>query len=973
MSLLNYQDYLVEVYGNGDKTKSLQYSILMNEAKANSETMSMDEANEILENLSLPDNIREYIERESRGVYSFEPKVSEGKTHLINFIPMIDTSLNENDSWVNLNEEDKHKMETVLWEAIYDYITADVVNEGLFSFIARGFTALVDGGAKAIKAGWALITGIGKLLKSAIMACVEGAKKLFKWGVGYGKSLAAKAEAQAEERFKRLRQHGEEQMQQDMNDFSETVAWFTGKAPEESLTKSEGDAAGVAQTAVDASEEERGKAEEVLKKATVEVKKKAANENRKNTKQATLALEEIQKLSFNECYDFYATAVLIGLTEGKETLNESEQFDFVLSHPLDERLKNKITSFTSVNEGLWDKVTSFFGFGDDEEEDKDAEQTDMMKAKEDELNQKDAEQLKNAKMPPTPEGNPENKAEEKAAEAEEQAQGDGWGIGKAIKAVIRVLLQGPVFLVEWVAENGISQGAKMWSACSKKLGGPGVFLLITIAAGIAILIGLSIEIIVASGIVGEHSTFAKFFHLGALGSTLHWIEHIAEHVALAAAKNVAPIIKWIPVAISIVMAFKHLKHVLHDAKLGKNIDHSKAIEKLGAETKKIDDELEKTDDEELKKLLAEKQDIIMKQVKFHKQMRELKVEVVDLDKTIAEEKELMKDHKSKTDEGDSDKIDELEGLMKKADEAKNLLSNYDDAIAKWQKSGDTKQEERAKEMKAKAQKEYDDIVKTIKDKEAEMDKEGDANGDAKSAMVKLKSIREKEHELHEKEHQMKHKFDSYYKDGGPKSEIKELNDKIQKLKSGKNESVMKSYKDFVNEAEINEYDSIMDSLKNSFINERPNLRRKKIDEENNEWIKNNFSFEMDEEFDSFVDGSWFNNQKVSENNVNEHWIHFGPTLKNIWNNIKRKYSGFQTGLVGTWDDWNYLEELPKEVATAAKELKVNTDKINYFDDVDNPDAYAYLLKELKNAKVKYVEGEYTNSMDNKVKFVLVVE
>ena len=219
------------------------------------------------------------------------------------------------------------------------------------------------------------------------------------------------------------------------------------------------------------------KAEEVLKKATVEVKKKAANENRAYTKQATLALEEIQKLSFNECYDFYATAVLIGLTEGKETLNESEQFDFVLSQPLDERLKNKITSFTSVNEGIWDKVTSFFG-GDDE--DKDAEETDMMKAKEDELNQKDAEKLKNAKLPETPEGNPENKAEEKAADAEKQAQGDDWGIGKAIKAVIRVLLQGPVFLVEWVAENGISKGLKFWSACVKKLGGPGIFVFITI-------------------------------------------------------------------------------------------------------------------------------------------------------------------------------------------------------------------------------------------------------------------------------------------------------------------------------------------------------------------------------------------------------------------------------------------------------------------------------------------------------------
>ena len=32
-----------------------------------------------------------------------------------------------------------------------------------------------------------------------------------------------------------------------------------------------------------------------------------------------------------------------------------------------------------------------------------------------------------------------------------------------------------------------------------------------------------------------------------------------------------------------------------------------------------------------------------------------------------------------------------------------------------------------------------------------------------------------------------------------------------------------------------------------------------------------------------------------------------------------------------------------------------------------------IVKELKNVKVKYVEGEYTNSMDNKVKFVLVVE
>jgi hypothetical protein len=97
-----------------------------------------------------------------------------------------------------------------------------------------------------------------------------------------------------------------------------------------------------------------------------------------------------------------------------------------------------------------------------------------------------------------------------------------------------------------------------------------------------------------------------------------------------------------------------------------------------------------------------------------------------------------------------------------------------------------------------------------------------------------------------------------------------------------------------------------------------------------------------------------------------------PKTRALFDEIGKKYSGFQVGTLSRWERWNYKQDLPAEVEAAAKELGAPFDKIQVFKDKDNPDAYDMFVAELPNLKTLSREGEYVSRNGEKVRFTVTV-
>lgn len=958
----SYENFLLEMYDEIDSTQkkeidkiSKTYVRAVNESKK----MSMDEANQILESIEMPTYVREYIERESSKDYSFKYNASESSFKLVDLLPMIDESLNKDEEWKMVTEEGRLTLDQLMWEGIYTYITSDEdINEGLWGSIVSAAKKAFGYGVKGLKMAWTLVKSGGKILKGMLKGAAQGAGKVLKFAVGMGKKLLSSIKGKAEQRAQRLRQHSEEQVDKDMGDLGSTVSWIAGKGVQGGIE--EGVKAGGGTAAEAAASDPEGRSDE-LKDLEDQMAKEKAEKARSGSdnkgaqkpneskdahlKHSYYVVEYMQSLDKEDILEFFAFCYAAEILEKSHSLNES----------INEAFVNQELRDMNVSEGFKDKLKKIFGFGDKEKEE---EKTPDEKEEEKKLYAKDEEAIENADMPEEPEGNPTNTLEDKAKKAEEAVEKGEGGIVKILSWIGRLVIQGPVLIVEWIVEKGMKKGIKFLSACCKKIGGPGVFLMITIAAAVAIIVGLAIEGIVASGVLGEHSTVAKFFHMGAVPALMEILKEKITELALSFAKTAVPILKWIPVLLSLYFGIRHMKHILHDKKMGKDVNHSKAIELEEEEAENDRKEAENTDDEELKKMYQEKADLHDNTVQFHKDMRERKIQLTEMDKQIAAEQEKAESAAKKG--GLKDSIGEYADLNDQIKKLKGKIKSTEDP-----------------EKKEKAETELSDLKKKLEDLKAKYEKGKNPEGgeDNGATMISaLKKVEKLKHDLHHEEEALQKEFDEFFEGpDSPHAKIQELEKKIKERKKGKNESssTIFSYDQFVKENEqINRTDYV-NELRKSFINERASLREAEVNKQIDEWITSNLGIQIDEEFNEMMESIEFKDSNINEDELFEDRNDLNTKLKSTYDLVSRKFSGFKANVLDRWESWSYKESLPKEVAAAAKDLGVAFDNIIFFRDSDNPDAYNLMIKELPKIDAEFTTGTYKNKFGKVVNFAVV--
>ncbi len=163
----------------------------MTQAVNESKKMTLNEANAILDSVEMPDHIRDYLDRASNQNYDFKYSASENSFKMVDLLPVMNESLNEDKEWTSVTEEGKIALDELIWEGIYAFITTDDINEGFWSSIVSGAKKAYGYGAKGLKAAWKLVSNIGSFIKAMIKTTAEGAKKVLKYAVGMGKKVVS--------------------------------------------------------------------------------------------------------------------------------------------------------------------------------------------------------------------------------------------------------------------------------------------------------------------------------------------------------------------------------------------------------------------------------------------------------------------------------------------------------------------------------------------------------------------------------------------------------------------------------------------------------------------------------------------------------------------------------------------------------------------------------------------------------------
>ena len=966
----SYENFLLEMYGqlgeeNQQKINKINktYVRAVNEAK----NMTLNEANQILDSIEMPSHIREYIERESNNNFSFNYSASTNTFKLVDLMPMMDESLNEDEEWQAVTEEGRAQLDELIWEGIYTFISSDEgINEGLWGSIVSGAKKAFGYGMKGLKAAYQLVVNGGKILKGMLKTAAQGVGKVLKFAAGVGKKVLGSIQGKAEQRADKLRKHSEEQVIKDTNDLGSTVGWFTGTGIQQGVQEGVKAAGGTAADAASAQSDEKKEILQDLEDKMAEEKGKGKessqakkpNESINFEKYAYYIVEYMQTLDKDDLLEFFAFCYASEIAEKSQSLNESLTESFI-----DNELKKM-----NLSEGMWDKMKKAFGADKDEEKKEDNEEkTPEEEKKQEELAAKDQEKIKNAEMPDEPEGDPRNRLEDKAKEAEAAAEKGEGGVVKILGWIGRLVIQGPVLIVEWIVEKGLRVGLKFFSACVKKMGGPGVFLMITVAALGAILVGLAAEAVVASGVLGHHSAIAGFFHF----SGIAFLAEKAAELALSLAKTAVPILHWVPVALGAYFGVMHLRHILHDIKMGKDVNHSKAIELEEKAAENDRDKAEKTDDEELKKMYQEKADLHDQTVEFHKQMREKKVGLTEDAKKIKEQENTYKKDLGDADDKTKDLIKNLEAKRSALKDDKRQLKDLQsvdtsDMNDDNKRKADDKIKEREENIE-KLKKDIEDIQNNIK---------GEGGEQAAKTLEKLNKLKEMEHNLHHDEESFQKEFDEFFDEKNPESphyKIKELDKKIKEKESAKKESASSvfSYNDFVKESsKINREDFYKDLRKNSLY-EHSSLRIKQVNLEIDEWLNTNMGIQIDEEFEQMMSTVNIKDLSLNEDELFEDRNDLNNKLKGAYDLVGRKFSGFKANVLDRWERWTYKESLPKEVEAAAKDLGVAFDNIIFFRDSDNPDAFNMMIKELPKIDAEFRTGTYKNRNGKVVNYAVV--
>lgn len=549
-----------------------------------------------------------------------------------------------------------------------------------------------------------------------------------------------------------------------------------------------------------------------------------------------------------------------------------------------------------------------------------------------------------------------------------------------LKKIMKIAIQGVVFIVEWLLERGIRRGIKALSAICKKLGGPGVFLFIAVAALIAGAIGLCIELYfaVAHEQKGIMKVISNVVHGNVVGLVTHGLLDVVKMISKALFVKLEAVLKFVPVLIGSYYLFLHIKHVVHDIKMGKDVNHSDAINRERKMLKKLRVENEDTENEKIKEKISEIAELINKNIKFHEKQREQKIEIAKIAQELSDSK---KEAKKAGDKNDNTK--KLKGLYHKEHDLHIALEKAEEAVIEAPKRLAALEAQKEKDsgyLDVNDIKDAKEAIQGTKDKVAEIkekikkiEKEiesAEKDCDPKDS-EKIKKYAELEHKLHHEEHALKDQFDKHFEKGF-EAEIKRKKEEIKYLRQADKEKVNDSksfmkYKDFLYEQSENDDEEFRQLLEESYYTEHSTLRESRVQNEFNSFVTNDLEIEMDEEFEKMKSGY----DDLSEDEINEWYASLKAKLMKLFTQVEKQYSDFDNGILAKWKEWTWDEDMPKEVEAAAQTLRVPFEDIQYFSNESNPDAFNYFMENLPEVTKKYKEGEYKQKYRS-IKFVVVV-
>jgi hypothetical protein len=624
----------------------------------------------------------------------------------LRIVDIIPTFSGLNESLNHLTEDELWKLEHEFWESVAEYVQESYVNEGFWSGVVKITKDTVQSlGNKAQQFFTKIVEGVAKFIKSAIDAAKEGLNKLIEFGKNLSKKLFDNIKSEAEERAKGLTQYPKEEVQKDVNDLKKTVDWISGKGLE-------------------------GASEDSIKAGESAIKQLAQDDA--ETKER-----------------------LIDKIEGLDELN-SVKYKGLASKIINELRKK---SLEPGNESIYEDLVDWSIMMNEIEEMKSSVKEAVKTKKETE--EKRAESEKNIPDVENPLDDLDKTIDNKIQSHKKQTN-----FKRILKFSMEIVLLGAGRVAEEILKYAFKGGLKSISAVCRKLGGPGVFTFVTIAAAAAFILALLFDVLANFGDqlkIGETVTkIAHFAHdvhmysaLGqgagvakkALGIAAHHGGGHAAEEAVGSFPYAETIIKCISVSIAAYIGITHIMHYMHESKEegGKGtgvLNSEKSLKIISKEKEQLENDRDNAS-EEMKVLMDKLTKALTVERNHHKSI----------------------ENEKKRKEAIQDIIDEEESNKKLTEgEMRSLKERYADL--------------RSQNVRGSKDKELDKLSSQIKEKESKI----------KEAEDKISNLEQK---LEEVEEQLKEAIPMINKGGKILTQINDLRKQIKELKEKegkKNES-----------------------------------------------------------------------------------------------------------------------------------------------------------------------------------------
>lgn len=615
-------------------------------------------------------------------------------------VDIIPTFSGLNESFNHLTENELWKLEHEFWESVIECVHESYVNEGFWNGLVKITKDTIQSlGNKAQQFFTKIVQGVAKFVKSAIDAAKEGLNKVIEFGKNLSKKIFDNIKSEAEERAAGLTKYPKEEVEKDVNDWKKTTDWLTGKGLES--------------------------ASEV------------------STKEGESAIKQIAQ------DDAEGKEKLINKIEGLDELN-SVKYKGLASKIINELRKK---SLEPDNESIYEDLVDWSIMIDEIEEMKSSVK-EAVKTKE-ETEEKRSEAEKNIPDVENPLDDLDKKIDDKIKSHKKQTN-----FKRILNFAMEIVLMGAGRVAEEVLKYLFKGALKAYSSLSRKLGGPGVFTFITIAAAAAFIISIGFDVFANFGdqlklgeFVKKVAHFAHDVHMysalgqgsqavqSALGVAAH---HGASHGAEEAVESfpfAGTIIKCVSLCITASIGLMHLKHYFYESKeeggIGdKTVDSKKSLKVISNEKEQLEKDRDNSS-EEMKVLMDKLTVALSKERNHHKSIEnEMKRKEVIQDMIDEEEgnkkslenefnrvKEMYMDLRPQNVRGSKDK--ELDRLSSQMEEIKAKINPIEDKI---------------KSLEKKLEDTESEIKKTI----PEIDKGGKILTQIKDLRNQIKELKQKE-------------------------------------------------------------------------------------------------------------------------------------------------------------------------------------------------------------------------------------